>query len=181
MNIQDCIADIQQPRSRYQIERFVLGQHNTPEMRFYQLCLEAQDLKFKIEHAEVAVDRAMLTIKTLSGAGSEAALLDARDAEIDLRQTELALIGARRELAVLEEIFESIPQFTREQIDAAQPDYWRERITRQATLEALGTGGAVSWAQLDALRQVGGLEEFVATYSTPLPPHIVQALCAGAS
>ncbi len=32
MNIHDAIAEVQQPRSRYQLVHFVLGQHDTPEM-----------------------------------------------------------------------------------------------------------------------------------------------------
>jgi hypothetical protein len=37
--IEQAIAEVQQPRSRFQLERFVLGQHATPEMRYYQTVL----------------------------------------------------------------------------------------------------------------------------------------------
>ena len=55
MNIQDAIAEIQQPRSRYQLVHFVIGQHDTPEMRFYQLMMELQDMGGKLRHVEIAI------------------------------------------------------------------------------------------------------------------------------
>jgi hypothetical protein len=51
--IQKAIAEIQQPRSRFQLERFVLGQHATPEMQYYQVCLELQDMLYKYKLAEI--------------------------------------------------------------------------------------------------------------------------------
>lgn len=46
--IDKAIAEVQQPRSRFQLERFVLGQHATLEMQYYQVCLELQDTLHKI-------------------------------------------------------------------------------------------------------------------------------------
>ena len=45
MTIEEAIEAVQQPRSRYQMEHFVLGQHDTIEMQFYQLCVELQNLR----------------------------------------------------------------------------------------------------------------------------------------
>ena len=55
MNITEAIAEIQQPRSRFQLVHFVVGQHDTPEMRFYQLCLELQDMGYKLRIAQIGV------------------------------------------------------------------------------------------------------------------------------
>ena len=52
MDISEAIAEIQQPRSRYQIVHFVLGQHDTPEMQFYQLIQEIQSTCHTIRVAE---------------------------------------------------------------------------------------------------------------------------------
>jgi hypothetical protein len=51
--IETAIAEVQQPRSRFQIERFVLGQHATDEMKYYQVCLELQDMIYKYKIAEL--------------------------------------------------------------------------------------------------------------------------------
>ena len=55
MDIATAIAEIQQPRSRYQLIHMVLGQHDTPEMQFYQLCLELQDMTYKFQMAELGI------------------------------------------------------------------------------------------------------------------------------
>ena len=55
MDIHDAIAEVQQPRSRYQLVHFVLGQHDTPEMQFYQLMLELQDMGYKLRMAQLNV------------------------------------------------------------------------------------------------------------------------------
>ena len=56
-SIEDAIAEIQQPRSRYQLIHFVIGQHDTPEMRYYQLMLELQDTGYKLRLAEIGLKK----------------------------------------------------------------------------------------------------------------------------
>ena len=48
-------------------------------------------------------------------------------------------------------------KYTRDEIEAAQADYWNKRLNRQATLEAIG-GSQAQAAHLDSLRQIGALE-----------------------
>jgi hypothetical protein len=55
--INKAIAEVQQPRSRFQLERFVLGQHATPEMQYYQTVLELQDMIYKYKLAQIAVKK----------------------------------------------------------------------------------------------------------------------------
>ncbi len=75
-----------------------------------------------------------------------------------MEQTRLVMIGAERELAALVEIWLAFPtHYTHAQIEDDQREYWHERLNRQARLEAIGSG-KVSWAQLDALNNIGELE-----------------------
>ena len=160
-----AIAEIQQPRSRYQLEAFVVGQHDTPEMRYYQCLLEINDLVYKYRLAQIAVRKAEIEVARLRATGDEIDELDAQEKEIGLEQTRLAMIGCERELGHLIELWQSFPiKYSREQIEQAQPDYWRARLTRQAEMQAIGQG-TVDWAQIDALRQAGLLEEFVGKYA----------------
>lgn len=161
----NAIAEVQQPRSRYQIERFVLGQHDTDEMRYYQCVIEINDLVYKHRLAQIEVAKAEAKIRRLRASADEIDELKAQKWELGLEQTRLAMIGAERELAVLIELWESFPvKYSREQIEAAQPDYWHARLTRQASLQAIGSG-TVDWAQMDAIRQAGFLDEFISKHS----------------
>tara|TARA_R110000751_G_scaffold28097_2_gene73637 strand:+ start:192 stop:719 length:528 start_codon:yes stop_codon:yes gene_type:complete len=160
MDISEAIAEIQQPRSRYQLVHFVIGQHDTPEMRWYQICLELQDMGYKLRKAQIGVRKGEVEIERLLATGDELDALEAEDKQVDLDQTRIVILGAEREIAILSDLFDESTHYTRDEIEHAQPDYWHARLTRQTNLQLMS--GGVQWAQLDAMRQVGLLDELVA-------------------
>ena len=166
MNIDDAIAEIQQPRSRYQLINFVIGQHDTAEMRFYQLMLEIQDTGYKLRLAEIAVQKAEIEIARLLETGDELDALDAEEKRLGMKQTLTVMKGAQREMAILHDIFDSCEHYTRDEIEHAQPEYWQKRLTRQTNLQIMS--GGVQWAQLDSMRQIGMLDELIETRETQL-------------
>ena len=160
MNISDAIAEVQQPRSRFQLIHFVIGQHDTPEMRFYQLCLELQDMGYKLRVAQLGVRKAEVEIARLEATGDDLDAIEAEEKQIGLEQTQIVMRGAERELAILTDLFDESQKFTRDEIEHAQPEYWQKRLTRQTNLQLMA--GGVQWAQLDSLRQAGMLDDLVA-------------------
>jgi len=160
MQLDDAIREVQQPRSRYQLIHFVIGQHDTPEMRFYQLMLEIQDTAYKLRMAELSVRKAEVEITRLLATGDEIDAIEAEEKRVGLEQTRIVMGGALREMAVLEDIFDSSQHYTRDEIEHAQPEYWEKRLTRQTELQILS--GSVGWAQLDSMRQIGLLDELMA-------------------
>jgi hypothetical protein len=160
MNITDAITEVQQPRSRYQLVHFVLGQHDTAEMQFYQLCLELQDMGFKLRMAELNVRKTEIEIARLVETGDELDAIEAEEKQVGLEQTRIVMRGAQREIAILEDIFNTCEHYTRDEIEHAQPEYWQKRLTRQTNLQLMA--GGVQWAQLDSLRQAGLLDELIA-------------------
>ena len=159
MNITEAIAEIQQPRSRFQLIHFVIGQHDTPEMRFYQLVLELQDMGNKMSLAELGVRKAEIEIARLLETGDELDAIEAEEKQIGLEQTRIVMQGAEREIAVLTELFNESQKYTRDEIERAQPEYWQQRLTRQTNLQIMS--GNVGWAQLDSMRQIGLLDQMV--------------------
>jgi len=159
--IEAAIAEVQQPRSRFQLERFVTGSHATPEMQYYQTCLELQDMIYKFQVAQIGVKKAELKIKRLRETEDEMKELKAQEIEIGLTQTKLAMIGAERELNDLVEIFNGFEtKFTRAEIEAAQPDYWNARLTGNAKAMLMG-GTSVNAAHIEAMEQAGVLNNFI--------------------
>jgi hypothetical protein len=160
--IEKAIAEVQQPRSRFQIEKFVVGQHLTSEMQYYQVCLEIQDLLYKYKLAEINLKKTELKKSRLRSTGDELDALEADELELDQHQTNLALLGAKRELAHLIDIWSNFEiKFSREQIESAQPEYWKARLTSNA--RAMISGGAgINPSHLEAMNQAGILEEFAA-------------------
>jgi len=169
MNITDAIAEVQQPRSRYQLIHFVIGQHDTPEMRFYQLCLELQDMGYKLRIAELNVRKTRIEIARLLETGDELDAVEAEEKQVGLEQTLIVMRGAEREIAILTDLFDESQKFTRDEIEHAQPEYWQKRLTRQTNLQIMS--GNVGWAQLDSMRQIGLLDEMVAEREQQLVEH----------
>jgi predicted transcriptional regulator len=160
--IEQAIAEVQQPRSRFQLERFVLGQHATPEMQYYQVCLELQDTLYKYKLAEINKKKTDLKIERLRSTGDELDELKAQEIELGQAQTRFAVIGAQRELAHLIDIWESFEhKFTRQEIEEAQPDYWQARLTNNAKAMLMG-GASVNPSHIEAMEQAGVLDSFVA-------------------
>lgn len=160
MKITDAIAEVQQPRSRFQLVHFVIGQHDTPEMCFYQLCLELQDMGHKLRMAQLGVRKAQVEISRLQATGDELDAIEAEEKQIGLEQTQIVMRGAERELAILTDLFDESTHYTRDEIEHAQPEYWQKRLTRQTNLQLMA--GNVDVGQLTSLHNAGLLDELVA-------------------
>ena len=160
MNITEAIAEIQQPRSRFQLVHFVIGQHDTPEMRFYQVCIELQDMGYKLRMAQLGIRKAEVEIARLQATGDELDAIEAEEKQVDLEQTRIVMRGAEREIAILTDLFDESQKFTRDEIEHAQPEYWEKRLTRQTNLQLMA--GNVDAGQLTSLHNAGLLDEVVA-------------------
>jgi hypothetical protein len=157
-----AINEIQQPRSNFQIDAFVLGQHATPEMKYYQTLLELQDTIYKYRLAEINLKKSKVKIDRLRSTNDELDELKAQEIELGVEQTLYAMNGAKREMEYLLEIYDSFThKFTRAEIEAAQPDYWQARLTNNAKAMLMG-GAGVNPAHIEAMEQAGVLDDFVA-------------------
>jgi hypothetical protein len=174
MNIQEKINKIQQSRSKYQIEKFVIGQHHSPEMKYYQLCVETQGLISSITENELRIEKLKAEAEELISTGKKSDEIEARIKLLSVPALETQLLGSKRELAIFEELFDTFPEYTREQIEAAQQEYWETRLTRVAQLQMLSRQGGVDWAQLEAIYQTGELEK--ALENIPTLSHLVKVI-----
>ena len=174
MDVATAITEVQQPRSRYQLVHFVIGQHDTPEMQFYQLCIELQDMGYKLRTAKLIIRKTKIEIARLLETGDELDAIEAEEKEIGLEQTLIVMKGAEREIAILTDLFDGSTHYTRDEIDHAQPEYWMKRLTRQTNLQIMS--GSVGWAQLDSMRQIGLLDEMVAEREQQLTEQAVAEL-----
>lgn len=154
-DIFNSIAEIQQSRSNFQIENFVLGQHDTDEMKFYQCVIEIQQLYYNIKTVSLQLKKMELEIENLKSKNDPILDIEAQIKEIGLEQTKLVAVGAIRELKVFLDIYNNFEiKYTREDIEKNQLDYWNKRLSRQSVLESIG-GSQSQAAHLDSLRQIG--------------------------
>ena len=163
-DIQLSFIEVQMPRTPYQLERFVIGQHDTAEMQFVQVCRELEALYYTIKEVSLLNKKTELEIARLRSSGDEIEAIEADIKELNLERTRLVAIGARRELEALIVIYDRITHFTRAQIDESQSDYWQARLTRQANLQIMSSGA--NWAHLEALDQIGVLKPMIEAQKT---------------
>ena len=152
----EAIKHIQKARSRFQLEHFVVGQHDTPQQQYKQTLLEIQTLMHTLKVLKLELKKQEIEVARLKATGDEIDAIDAEIKEANMEQTALGLLGVKLELEDLVSIWESFEhKYSYEELEETQPKYWSARLNRQAQLEALGSGGKVGWASLDALRQIG--------------------------
>ena len=150
--------DIAESRTQFHLDKFVVKQHDTEEMRYKQVLLELQSLYFGIRVMEIEMKKKNIQLEKLRSTGDEIDELDAQILEITLERDTLSANGALREFDNLIAIYDSFEhKFTREEIEEGQAEYWNRRLSRQATLEAIG-GSQAQASHLDALRQIGAIE-----------------------
>lgn len=161
MNIEQAIERIQLNRTRYQMERFVVGQHHTPEMQYRQLLSEADALIGTIKETELHIKKIEAEAEELRSTGKKSDAIEAEIKELGYESLRRHLSNSRRELDILQEMFDAYPDYTIDDIEAAQEDYWRERLLRTAHFQAMS--GSITWAQIEAIWQAGHLMELVNT------------------
>lgn len=153
------VKDTVQSRSEFQLEKFVLGQHDTEPMKFFQLILEMQSLYYSARMTMLQAKKTNLEIDRLLATGDEIDAVEAEIKMLDLEQMETTLATSMKEIKILGKKYESLEKkYTREEIEADQAEYWSQRLSRQAILEAVAGGSPSHASHLDALRQIGNIK-----------------------
>lgn len=159
--IQESIAAVQQPRSNFQLEKFVIGQHQTQEMQFYQVCIELQSAIYALRSAELDAQIIEAKIQRLLESGDEVKKLKAKKLQLEKEQLLFAVVGAKREFEHLYAIYNSFEKkFNRDEIEAAQKIYWEKRLVTAANAMLMGSG-SVNPAHLEAMAQAEILDEYL--------------------
>jgi hypothetical protein len=145
-------------RSRYQLENFVVRQHDTPAMQWKQVLLEGQQLAYNIKSAELNIKKTQIEMERLLETGDEIDAIDAEQKRLDIILTERTLAGAKIELNWLEDIAQQIGVHSFEQVEADQPKYWQLRLQRQADTDALSQVEGVSPSNIASMINAGIIE-----------------------
>lgn len=153
--MESAFLEIQQPRTEFVLEKFVVGQHDTEEQRYAQCVLEMQVKYDNIRRAKINKRILELKIQNLENKNTEISKLKADLVRIDIEEQDRAMLGALREFEGLYKIWQSFPKkFTRQELDANQESYWKLRLERQAYQDVQATG-RIGVGNHEALRQIG--------------------------
>ena len=150
-----AFKEMPQARTDYTLRELVIGQHETTEQQYAHTILELRLAYNALRKAQIHFEKTNYEIEQLKAKGDKLSEFEWRDKEISKHESECAVIGKMREFSCLYKIWQSFPkQYTRAEVNANQPEYWRKRLTRQANQDLFATG-RISVGNQDALRQIG--------------------------
>ena len=151
----EAMATLPQPRTDYQLEKFVVGKHETPEIQYAHCVLNIRVKYNALRRSKISLEKIDYQINQLKDKGDKLSEFAWREKEIDREECEGAVLGSLRELKALYKIWNTFEKkYTREEINEAQEVYWNKRLTRQANEDLMATG-RVSKGNLEALGQIG--------------------------
>lgn len=136
-------------RSDYQLRHFVIGQHDTPEMRYRQILLEVKSLIMNIRLAELDVEKRRIKLNSLTDNPLDQ--IKAEKLRLGIALTLDTLEGARQELAYLLQLAEEYPEYTLQDIEDNQQEYWEARLQRQANIDRMSIEQQVSSGNLTSM------------------------------
>jgi hypothetical protein len=142
-------------RSKYQMQNFVINQHDTPQMQYQQILIEGADLTFKIRTTELELQKTTIEIERLRATGDEIDAIEADKKELGFNYTQVILESTRYELKALEELFAKYPHYSYEDIEADQENYWNLRLTKQAELDVVQARDGISVGNLSSMLMTG--------------------------
>ena len=120
-------------RTSFQLERFVMQEHDLPERKFLQLMMELKSMRDGFIGDCFEIEKLKIEIKRLLATNDEIDNLEACKKQYILRQHEENMIFREREIKTIVRLINSLPKiYTYDEIEAAESVYWERRLTRQA-------------------------------------------------
>lgn len=144
---------INKGRTNYQIRHFVIGQHDTPEMQYHQIIVEAQAIYLNLQHMEIDKKILETEIERQSKSEDIIEVYKSEKNKIDLNHLKLSIQAAKEELKTLYLISLEYPEYTNEDIENNQEEYWEKRLFKQAESEILGNQKGISSGNIMAMLQ----------------------------
>ena len=146
--------EMPQAKSDYVLKELVIGQHDTVEMQYAHTILNLRIAYNALRKAKIHLEKVDYEIAELKAKDDKMSEFEWREKDIDRDETECAVIGKMREFNCLYKIWKSFPKkYTRADVNANQPEYWKRRAIRQKNQDLIATG-RVNQGNQDLLRQL---------------------------
>ena len=130
-----------QARTDYILRKQVVDGHDTLEQQYAHCVLELRMAYNNLRRAKIHLEKIDYEIDELKGKEDKLSEYEWKEKEIDREECECAVIGKLREFNCLYKIWQGYPKkFTRAEVNANQPEYWRKRAIRQCNQDVNATG-----------------------------------------
>lgn len=143
-------------RTSFQLERFVMQEHDLPERKFLQLMMELKSMRDGFIGDCFEIEKLKIEIKRLLATNDEIDNLEACKKQYILRQHEENMIFREREIKTIVRLINSLPKiYTYDEIEAAESVYWERRLTRQAFEDMASAQTGINQGNVRANIQAG--------------------------
>jgi hypothetical protein len=143
-------------RTSFQLERFVMQEHDLPERKFLQLMMELKSMRDGFIGDCFDIEKLKIEIKRLQLKNDEIDNLEACKKQYILRQHEENMIFREREIKTIVKLINSLPKiYTYDEIEAAESRYWECRLTRQAFEDMASAQTCINQGNIRANIQAG--------------------------
>jgi len=143
-------------RTSFQLERFVMQEHDLPERKFLQLMMELKSMRDGFIGDCFEIEKLKIEIKRLIDTNDEIDNLEACKKQYILRQYEENMIFREREIKTIVRLINSLPKiYTYDEIEAAESVYWEHRLTRQAFEDMVSAQTGINQGNVRANIQAG--------------------------
>ena len=143
-------------RTSFQLERFVMQEHDLPERKFLQLMMELKSMRDGFISDCFEIEKLKIEIKRLIATNDEIDNLEACKKQYILRQCEENMIFREREIKTIVRLINSLPKiYTYDEIEAAESVYWEHRLTRQAFEDMVSAQTGINQGNVRANIQAG--------------------------
>lgn len=143
-------------RTSFQLEKFVMQEHDLPERKFLQLMMELKSIRDGFIGDSFEIEKTKIEIKRLMATNDEIDNIEACKKQYILRQHEENMVLREREIKVIIRLMKSLPKiYTYEEIEAAECNYWEHRLTRQAFEDVVCSQTGINQGNVRANIQAG--------------------------
>ena len=120
-------------RTFFQMDRFVMQEHDLPERKFLQLMMELRSIRDGFIQDSIEIEKIKIQIKRLLDTGDEIDKLEAMKKQYNLEHYESGMAVRQEELMHIVKLLKTLPKiYTKREIEDAEERYWEKRLTRQA-------------------------------------------------
>lgn len=138
-------------KSAYVLEHLNVKTHDHPTVQWAQALEEMRRRYYGIKRALIQVE---ILRRDIDRSNPTTEALEIELKRVDLEELEWSINGSWQEFLALYRVYQQYERFTREELEAGQPEYWQATLARQAGQD-LQAFGRVSPANLEGLRQTG--------------------------
>jgi hypothetical protein len=143
-------------RTSFQLERFVMQEHDLPERKFLQLMMELKSMRDGFIGDVFEIEKIKIEIKRLIAKNDEVDALEAMKKQYFLKQLQENMIFREREIKTIVQLINSLPKiYTYDEIEAAESRYWECRLTRQAFEDMASAQTGINQGNIRANIQAG--------------------------